>query len=113
YMTIGDYILLALAIIIPTILYILSLVLFYSHLFKATLPTLFALILTIGSVFFLTILIPRTGLIWLNPFQYVIAMDAILFQNDRVWYQGIPVLLILTVVFYSLSLQKIKTSKLN
>jgi len=62
YMTIGEYILLALAIIIPTILFILSLVLFYSQLFKATLPTLFALILTIGAGFLLTILIPWSGL---------------------------------------------------
>ena len=113
YMTIGEYLTRALTVILATIIFIISLILFYSQLFKQTLPTLFVLVLTIGAGFLIKLFVPWEALNWFNPFQYVYGQATILFQNERVWYQGIPVLIILSILLYLFSLRKIKTSKLD
>lgn len=113
YMTIGEYIVLALILVSATILLIISLYMFFSLLFKQTLPTLFVLLITIVGGYAITAFIPLDFLYWINPFQYVIGQEAILFQNDRVWWQGLPVIVVLSVILFLVSRQKVKTSKLD
>ena len=48
-----------------------------------------------------------------TPIQYLMPGEAILFQNDRVWYQGLLIILLLTVVFYWIATQKIKSSRVE
>lgn len=108
-----DYIYQALIINAVVVIFIIALYLYYSLIFKQTLTALFALLATVAAGYGLTMIVTWRPLYWLNPFQYVLAEDAILLQNNAEWYQGIPVTLLIGVVLVLLSAQKIKTVKVN
>jgi ABC-type transport system involved in multi-copper enzyme maturation permease subunit len=112
-MTIGEYVIQAVIIILITVIFLISLTLFYSQWIKNTLPTLFVLLLTIGAGVAVSLFIPWSGIHWVNPFQYILGQDAILMQNERVWWQGIPILILLSLVFWFLSRKAIQSNKLH
>ncbi|SHF71098.1 ABC transporter permease [Ornithinibacillus halophilus] len=113
FMSISEYIILGITVISVTILLIISLCLLYSLLFKNTLPTLFAVLATLLAGYALTAFITWNPLAWFNPFQYLLPEEIILFQNDSVWWQGIFIILALTILFYFIARQKVKTSKVD
>ncbi|SET83213.1 ABC-2 family transporter protein [Oceanobacillus limi] len=112
FITIQDYLIKGLTIIGIVVLFITTLSLLFSLFFKHTLSTIAALSIALLGGYVLTYL-PWNGLFWLNPFQYVLAENAILYQNNRVWYQGITVSVIVAIACYFFSLYKIKSSKLD
>ncbi|WP_042144454.1 ABC transporter permease [Paucisalibacillus sp. EB02] len=111
--TIIEYLRLAITLVSVSIFLIISLCLLFSIFFKYTLVTLFSVLgaLLIGYV--LTEFVSWAPLAWFNPFQYVLPKEMILFQNGREWWQGIPVTLLLTAVFYIVARQMVKTSRVD
>ena len=112
FISIQDYINQSLIIICVFGLALISLTLLISLLLKHTLATFFVLLGILLTGYVITF-IPWNALFWVNPFQYVLAEDMILNQNDKVWYQGIPATILLAFVCLVISLRKIKTSKLG
>lgn len=112
-LTITEYLQMSITLISVCIFLIISLCLLFSLFFKHTLVTLFSILgaLLIGYV--LTEFVSWAPLVWINPFQYVLPKEIILFQNGREWWQGIPVALLLTAIVYIGARQKIKTSKVD
>lgn len=110
--TILDYISQGLILSGTMIIFIMALYLFYSLLLKHTMSALFALLgaLLIGYV--VTVFITWPIFSWLKTFQYLLAKDAVLYQNDQVWYQAIPITVLLSVVLLIITAQKIKNSRL-
>lgn len=113
FLTISEYMIQAIVVVSATIVMVIALYLLYSLLFKHTLSTLFVLLGTLLGGYAFTVLVSWSSFAWFNPFQYLMPGEAILFQNDRVWYQGIPIILLLTVVFYWIATRKIKSSKIE
>lgn len=113
YLTISEYMTQTLIILTVTIVMVIALYLLYSLLLKHTLSTLFVLLGTLLAGYGLTWVVSWVFFAWFNPFQYLLPADAVLLQNERVWYQGIPVVLLVTVVLFLISRQKIKSSKIG
>lgn len=113
FLTVSGYMTQSIIVVSVTIVMVIALYLLYSLLLKHTLSTLFVLLGTLLGGYALTAFISWSSFAWFNPFQYLMPGEAILFQNDRVWYQGIPVILLLTVVFYLIAMQKIISSKID
>ncbi|MUK89362.1 ABC transporter permease subunit [Ornithinibacillus sp. L9] len=113
FMTVWEYMILALVVASVTVFLIISLALLYSLFFKHTLSTLFVLLATLLAGYALTTFISWETFAWFNPFQYLRPQDMIMYQNDRVWYQGIPVILLMTIICYVIARQKIKSSKVD
>jgi ABC-2 type transport system permease protein len=111
FLTVSEYMMQAMIVVSVTIVMLIALYLLYSVLFKHTISTLFVLVGTLVAGYALMASISWGPIAWLNPFQYLLPEQTILIQNDHVWYQGIPIILLLTAVFYFAALQKIKTSK--
>ena len=113
FITVFDYMAQGLVVMSTTVVLVISLYLLFSLLFKHTLSTLFVLLGTLLGSYVLTSFISWGQFAWVNPFQYVLPAKTILFQNDHVWYQGIPAVLISTIVFYLIASQKIKSSYID
>lgn len=113
FMTISEYMTLSLLVTTVTVVLIISLCLLFSLLFKNILPTLFALLVILVLGYFLTVFVSWNPLAWFNPFQYLLPEEIILFQNGNVWYQGIPIIIVLTLVLYLVARQMVKTSKVE
>ncbi|KGA96634.1 hypothetical protein AJ85_21590 [Alkalihalobacillus alcalophilus ATCC 27647 = CGMCC 1.3604] len=111
--SISEYLSTGLLLFTVMILLVMVLFLLYSLLFKSILPSLFALLGTLILGYALTNLIKGSFFAWLNPFQYILPKEAILYQNQAWWYQGIPVTLLLAFVILIVTTQKIKTSMAN
>lgn len=110
FMTIQDYLSQGLLIVSAVVLMVISLSILFGILFKHTLTSLLVLLGTLlGGYLF--ILIPWDLIFWLNPFQYVFAEEMIVNQVSSVWYQGIPAVLLLTIICYVASLQFMKSSE--
>ncbi|MFD2043268.1 ABC transporter permease [Ornithinibacillus salinisoli] len=108
FLTVSEYITKALILVSVTIFMVISLTLFYSLLFKHTLSTLFVLLGTFLIGYGLTTFISWPTFAWFNPFQYLWPEEMILYQNDRAWYQGVLMTLLMTITFYFIARQKIK-----
>jgi len=110
FISIGDYILQGMTIVTCLVLLLISLLLFFSLLVKHTLTTIFLVMVTFALGYMIS-LINWNILYWVNPFQYLLASDKILIQNEYVWYQGIPSALLITMIFYIINIVKIKSSR--
>lgn len=113
FMPIFEYMTLGIIVISVMVVMLIGLSIFYSLFFKNTLPTLFAVLITLILGYVITTFISWSPLAWFNPFQYLLPEDIILFQNESQWYQGIPVTLILAIIFYLIAREKVKTSKVD
>jgi ABC-2 type transport system permease protein len=108
--SIADYLQLTIIVVTSSIVLMISLCLLISLLFKHTLPTLFALLGLLLLGYIAGTYISWNKVAWFNPFQYVLPEKVILYQNESAWWQGLPVVLLLTVLFYLVARRKIKTS---
>jgi ABC-2 type transport system permease protein len=113
YLTITDYMIQSIIVTSVTVIMVFSLCMLYSLLLKHTLATLFVLFGTLLGGYILTLFITWKPFAWINPFQYLLPENTIVLQNEHVWYQGIPITVLLTVVFYLISLLKIRSSKME
>lgn len=111
--TITDYLTYALIANAVIIMFMIALYLLYSVLTQHTLLSLFLTTGTILFGYFFTMLINWAPFAWINPFRYVLSTDYILFQNNQVWYQAIPITIVLTIAFLIIAMQKIKKSKVE
>lgn len=108
YMPIGEYIWYTLLLFIIMLLFVIALYLFYSLVFKYLLAALLATLATIIGGYQLGSLISWAPFDWINPFQYVFPQEVILYQNDQLFYQGIPITLLLTFILLIISSIRIK-----
>ena len=113
FITISDFLTEGLLVLTVTIVMVIALYLLFSLLFKHTLLTLFVLLGVLVGGYVVTSFITWPAFAWINPFQYLLPEKTILVQNGSEWYQGIPVILLLTIVFYIMASLKIKTSKID
>jgi ABC-2 type transport system permease protein len=113
FISVFDYMVLGILLISVMIPFFISLCLLYSLLFKNTLPTFFAVVATLLVGYGVTAYVSWAPFAWFNPFQYLLPADSILYQNGQFWYQGIPVVLLLSLVLYLISRQKIKKSRID
>lgn len=113
FLSVLDYMIIGIFLISIMIPFLISLCLLYSLMFKQTLPTLFAILVTIIGGYVITSSITWAPLAWFNPFQYLLPANIILYQNGQNWYQGIPVVLLVTLVSYLISIHKIKLSRMD
>ncbi|WP_217589683.1 ABC transporter permease [Lentibacillus saliphilus] len=113
FMTIIEYITFGAIGVSALMITVISLYLFYSLYLKQTVSTLFALLGTLLLGYVATTFISWRFFAWLNPFQYIIPREPLLFQNGTAWYQGLPILFLLSVIFYGLAVRKIKTLRIG
>lgn len=113
FMTITEYMVIAITVVSVTILFVIALCILYSLFFKNTLATLFTVLATLVLGYVLTSFISWSPLSWVNPFQYLLPEEVILYQNGHDWYQGIPMIIFLSIVLYLIARQKVKTSKVD
>lgn len=111
FITVSEFMIQGLMVVSATMVMVFALYLVYSLLFKHTLSTLFALLGTLLGGYALMAFISWGPVAWINPFQYLLPSETILIQNNTDWYQGIPIVLLLAIVFYLIALQKIKSIK--
>ncbi|GIO27288.1 ABC transporter permease [Ornithinibacillus bavariensis] len=112
-LTISEYMQLAISMVSVSILMIISLCLLLSLFFKHTLATLSGVLGILLAGYGLTTIASWNPLAWFNPFQYLLPGESIQFQNGRVWWQGVPAILVLTAIFYLVARQKIRKSKVE
>ena len=112
FISISDYMVQVLIGTTATLLMVLSLYLLYSLLFKHLLASLSVLLVTLLGGYSLTKVIPWSSFAWINPFQYLLPSETILNVVDF-WHQGIPILILLTIVIYLVSIKKIKSSEIG
>ncbi|WP_252501708.1 ABC transporter permease [Sporosarcina sp. Marseille-Q4943] len=113
FITIVQYVGQGLTVISVTAIMVIALLLVYSLLFKHTLSTIFALLATLVAGYGLSAFIKWPFFFWLNPFQYLLPEERLLVRNGTDWYQGIPVILLVTVVLFFIARMKIETSRVN
>ncbi|GGA78071.1 ABC transporter permease subunit [Ornithinibacillus halotolerans] len=111
--TILEYMQNGIILVSISIFMIISLCLLFSLMFKHTLATLFSVLGTLLIGYVITTMITWPPFAWVNPFQYLLPTKAILIQNGQEWWQGIPIILLLTVAFFLIARQKVKTSKVD
>ncbi|WP_017187487.1 ABC transporter permease [Alkalibacillus haloalkaliphilus] len=112
-LTAVDYVVQAVGLMSVMVVFMISLYLLYSLLFKQTIMTLFALLGTLLLGYILTATFSMDALAWFNPFKYVLPEQAILTQENERWYDAIPVTLIVSCVLLFIASRKIKTSKVD
>ena len=112
FITTREYIQQSAIIVSVTVLLVISLNILYSLLFKHTLASMFATVGTLLIGYLLTF-IPWRFLFWFNPFQYVIGDARIYNQNITDWYQGVAVGLFISIIIFTVSLLRIKYSKIE
>ncbi|MUV38684.1 hypothetical protein JNUCC1_02538 [Lentibacillus sp. JNUCC-1] len=108
----ADYIIYGLVSISVMMVGMISLYLLLGLFFKQTIATLFVLVVIIVGGYGGASLISWDFFAWLNPFQYVFPTEPILHQNGTAWYQGLPVVLMLSLLFYGLAVKKISKSRI-
>lgn len=113
FLSIASYTAQGLLLVSVMSLMLISLYLVYSLLFKHTLATLAALIVTFAIGYALSTFITWGSFAWFNPFLNIYPSEMLLNQNNHDWYQAIPITLLLAVVLYWLAAMKIKTSKIG
>lgn len=95
------------------IIMVIPLYLLYSLLLKQTLATLAVLLGTLLVGYGISIFLSGPIFTWLNPLSNLLPSEMILNQNGQVWYQTVPISIILIILFYWIARRKIKTSKIN
>ncbi|MFD2045383.1 ABC transporter permease [Ornithinibacillus salinisoli] len=90
------------------LLFVIALYMFYSLVFKHLLGALLAIVATLIGGYQLGNLTNWIPFSWINPFQYTIPKEAILYQNNQLFYQGIPVTLLVTLLLIVVSILRIK-----
>ena len=106
FITIGQYIQWSLLGTTVSALLVISICLYISLITKHSIITLFTTIVLLVGGYFAMQVIPWDVKSWFNPFQFVFA--GVTVQTDgELWYQGIPVILLLTFVIYFFSLLSI------
>ena len=113
FITIVEYMAQGMTVISITAIMVIALLLVYSLLFKHTLSTIFALLATLVAGYGLSAFIKWPFFFWLNPFQYLLPEERLLVRNGADWYQGIPVILLVTIVLFLIARKKIETSRIN
>lgn len=108
YMSTMHYLFFVLLLFLMMLLFVIALYIFYSLVFKHLLATLLAMSATLIGGYQLENLIDWAPLSWMNPFQYIFPQEAILDQNNQLFYYGIPFTLLATLILFVISTFKIK-----
>lgn len=111
FYSISGYILESLTLQTVIVGMIISFYLFISLLIRNTLMAMIVLVVTLTAGYVLTQSIYLPGLAWYNPFRNLLPQDVLIQQNDYLWYEGIPVMLLLAIIFYIFSHKIIKVLK--
>lgn len=113
FISVGDYIMKGILITSVMMLLVIALYLLYSLMFKHTLATLAALLGTFLGGYVLSAFITWGTFSWFNPFLNLLPGEMILNENEHIWYQAMPITLLLAVLIYWLARRKVITSKIN
>lgn len=113
YMPIMDYLFYVLLLFTIMMLFVIALHLFYSLVFKQLLAALFAVVVTLFAGHQLGNLVSWAPFAWVNPFQYLFPQNAVLYQNDTLFYQSIVVTMVLTLVLLIITVVRIRKEKLG
>ncbi|SHG30002.1 ABC transporter permease [Ornithinibacillus halophilus] len=108
YMSTMDYLQFVVLLFAIMLLFVIALYIYYSLVFKHLLASLLAIIATLIGGYQLGNFINWTPFAWVNPFQYTIPKEAILYQNEHLFYQGISVTLLATLLLVVISILRIK-----
>ncbi|WP_042220702.1 ABC transporter permease subunit [Oceanobacillus manasiensis] len=108
YMPTIDYILYVILLFAILLVFVTALYMFYSLVFKHLLATLAATVATLVGGYQLGNLTNWAPFSWVNPFQYIFPIEAILYQNNELFYQGISVTLFLTLLLLVASIIRVR-----
>lgn len=107
FITIGEYIQWSLIGTTVTVVMVISLYLFISLIVKQTIVTLLITIILLVGGFFATQAISSDVLSFVNPFALVFAGVKVL-NVAELWGRSVPIIIVLAIVLYGLTLVKIK-----
>lgn len=111
YITILQYLFIVILLFMASLLFVISLYLFYSLILKHLLASLLALIATLAGGYQVGKLFDFPFISWVNPFQYIFPRESVLYQNKEVFFHGIPVTIVLMLLFLIVSSFKIQKEK--
>lgn len=107
FMTITEYGIAALTSVTVIILFVISLCLIVSLLFKNTIVSLLTVLILLIGGYALFAQLSFSNIEWLNPFEYVLAKETI-HKVGYDWYKGIGVTLTAAFLCYIISLLRIR-----
>lgn len=110
FMSISSYMLKSGTMTSILALFTIALLIFYSLYMKKIYPTFIALIATFALGYAITSVMDWQVLRWFNPFINIWPSKTLLGAYSASWYGAIPVTLLLTVLIYLASVQKMKKS---
>src|SRR5699024_422469 len=108
FITIFEYIVYGLTLLTVLMFFVIALYLLCSLLFKQTIIALLILFVVLLTGYVTT---ASLSIAWINPFRNLFPEGVILHQNNSLWYEGIPGLLILALLCYGVAYFKIKSVK--
>ncbi|MEO4052047.1 ABC transporter permease subunit [Solibacillus sp. CAU 1738] len=106
FITIAQYVQWSLLSTTSIILFVISLCLLLSLIFKNSIITLLSTVLILIGGYFGMQALPLIKNSWFDPFQSVLAGISIQ-QVGSEWYYGIPIIILLAIILYWLSIVKI------
>lgn len=112
FITIGQYILWSLIGTTITAFLVISVCLFISLITKHSMVTLLTTVILLVGGFFAMQVLPWYEKAWFDPFQFVFAGISVQ-KVGALWYQSVPIVLLLTFTIYMFSLLKINKTGLN
>lgn len=112
FITIGQYILWSLLGTTITAFLVISVCLFISLISKHSMVTLLTTVTLLVGGFFAMQASPWNGKSWVDPFQFVFAGISVQ-KVGALWFQSVPIVLLLAFLIYLFSLLKINRTRLN
>ncbi|WP_332651229.1 ABC transporter permease [Lysinibacillus sp. 54212] len=109
FISIAEYMQWSLLCTTSIVLFVFSLCLLISLFVKNSIVTLLIQAIILIGGFFTLQAMPIPAKSWVDPFQFVFAGITVQ-QVGADWYQGVPIIILLTVIFYMFSLVKINKS---
>ncbi|SHH90030.1 ABC transporter permease [Virgibacillus chiguensis] len=108
FISIADYLFQGIIVTSATVFMVIILSMFLGLILKHTLKTVIVLTIILFIGYSLT-WVSSNFLLWFHPFQYVLANERIVYQNDTVWYQGIFSIFLSTALLFWITKRKISS----
>lgn len=112
FITIGQYIQWSLIGTTITSLFVISVCFIISLITKHSMVTLLATMALLVGGFFAMQVVPWDAQSWFDPFQFVFAGFTVQ-KVGALWYQSVPIVLLLAAILYMFSLLKINNTRVN
>src|SRR5699024_1933354 len=113
FISIFEYISRSFIVMSVLILFIISLQLLFSILFKHTILSLFVSAMTLIAGYGITVFVTWDLSGWVNPFQYLMTKETLVIQHTASWYQSIPITLVVSIILFVITIQHVKRSKVE